>query len=163
MMMIIPRRLRPNFGWLPVVKQTAGRIPIDGFILSLFGTLLAATVLPCQGVSAQIFHTAGILAIGTLFFLQGARLSWDAVLNGVTHWRLHLFIASTTFVLFPLVGLTLATWFSGALPGSLWLGVLFVCALPSTVQSSIALTSIARGNVPVPSVRRRCRILPESC
>jgi sodium/bile acid cotransporter 7 len=30
----------------------------------------------------------------------------------------------------------------------LYLGVLFVCALPSTVQSSIAFTSIAGGNVP---------------
>jgi sodium/bile acid cotransporter 7 len=146
-MMAISRPLRPDLGWLPMLKQSAGRIPIDGFVLSLFGTLLAATILPCQGVSAQIFHTAGILAIGTLFFLQGARLPRDAVLNGLTHWRLHLFIASTTFVVFPLIGLTLARWFPGALPDSLWLGVLFICALPSTVQSSIALTSIARGNV----------------
>ena len=33
------------------------------------------------------------------------------------------------------------------LPDGLWTGVLFLCALPSTVQSSIAFTSIARGNV----------------
>jgi len=134
-------------GRLLAVKQTVGKIHIDGFILSLFGTLSAATLFPCQGVSAQVFRAAGILAIGVLFFLQGARLSRDAVLNGATHWRLHVFIASTTFVLFPLIGFGLASCFPVVLPGSLWLGVLFICALPSTVQSSIALTAIARGNV----------------
>ncbi len=30
----------------------------------------------------------------------------------------------------------------------LWAGVILVCVLPSTVQSSVAFTSIARGNVP---------------
>jgi sodium/bile acid cotransporter 7 len=33
------------------------------------------------------------------------------------------------------------------LPAQLWAGVLFLCALPSTVQASIAYTSMARGNV----------------
>jgi sodium/bile acid cotransporter 7 len=56
-------------------------------------------------------------------------------------------VAMTTFVLFPLVGAGLMALFPRLLPQSLWLGVLFVCALPTTVQSSIALTSIARGNV----------------
>jgi solute carrier family 10 (sodium/bile acid cotransporter), member 7 len=101
---------------------------IDWFVISLAGTLLAATLLPCRGDSAQAFHAAGIMAIAILFFLQGARLSRDAILNGVMHWRLHVFVASTTFILFPLIGLGLA-------------GVLFICALPSTIQSSIALTS----------------------
>jgi solute carrier family 10 (sodium/bile acid cotransporter), member 7 len=34
------------------------------------------------------------------------------------------------------------------MPTELRVGILFLCALPSTVQSSIALTSIAQGNVP---------------
>ena len=33
------------------------------------------------------------------------------------------------------------------LPPALWTGVILLCVLPSTVQSSIAFTSIARGNV----------------
>jgi sodium/bile acid cotransporter 7 len=66
----------------------------------------------------------------------------------VTHWRLHAAIGSATFILFPLFGLTLLALFPHLIPSHLWLGVLFVCALPSTVQSSIALTSIAGGNVP---------------
>jgi sodium/bile acid cotransporter 7 len=126
----------------------AGRLPVDGFVLALLGVVLAATFLPCRGAGAQVFHMARTLAIAALFFLQGARLSRDAILQGMTHWRLHATIAATTFVLFPLLGLSLLMAFPHQLPRPLWLGVLFVCALPSTVQSSIALTSIAKGNVP---------------
>jgi solute carrier family 10 (sodium/bile acid cotransporter), member 7 len=82
-----------------------------------------------------------------LFFLQGARLSRAGLVAGAEHWRLHAVIGSATFVLFPLLGLGLWAAAPHALPRSLWSGVLFVCVLPSTVQSSIALTSIARGNV----------------
>jgi solute carrier family 10 (sodium/bile acid cotransporter), member 7 len=123
------------------------RVPIDGFILALVVVLLAATLLPCQGESAQLLGLLGKCAIGALFFLQGARLSARTVRNGITHWRLHLFVGATTFLVFPLLGLGLLALFPHLLPNSLWLGVLFVCALPSTVQSSIALTSMARGDV----------------
>jgi len=124
------------------------RLPLDGFVMALFCIVLAATILPCRGASARAFHVAGILAIAALFFLQGARLSRDAVLRGMMHWRLHVAIGTTTFVLFPVAGLSLLAAFPHLLPYPLWLGVLFICALPSTVQSSIALTSIAQGNVP---------------
>jgi sodium/bile acid cotransporter 7 len=124
------------------------RIPIDGFILALAGVVLAATFLPCRGDSARAVHIAGIVAIAALFFLQGARLSRDAILNGMMHWRLHAACGASTFIFFPMLGLGLIAAFPTLLPGPLYLGVLFVCALPSTVQSSIALTSIARGNIP---------------
>ena len=124
------------------------RPPVDGFVLALVSVVLAATLLPCRGQGAVAFHVAGIIAIGALFFLQGARLSRDAILRGIVHWRLHLAINATTFVLFPLLGLSLFEAFPRLLPHALFLGVLFICALPSTVQSSIALTSMAGGNVP---------------
>jgi solute carrier family 10 (sodium/bile acid cotransporter), member 7 len=123
-------------------------IPVDGFILALAGVVLAATLLPCRGASADAVHIAGVFAIAALFFLQGARLSGDAIVNGLLHWRLHAAAGSATFILFPILGLALVAAVPNLLPGRLYLGVLFVCALPSTVQSSIALTSIARGNVP---------------
>jgi len=123
------------------------RVPIDGFILALVLVLLAATLLPCRGEAARWFGLLGNCAIGALFFLQGARLSRQTVLHGATHWRLHLFVGAVTFLAFPLFGLGLLAAFPDLLPNSLWQGVLFVCALPSTVQSSIALTSMARGNV----------------
>ena len=124
-----------------------GRLRPDVFVTALAGTILAATVLPCQGAAASICHAAGIAAIATLFFLQGARLSREAVLAGLTNYRLHAVIGGTTFVLFPLLGLIVVALMPHLLNRTLMLGVLFLCALPSTVQSSIALTSIGRGNV----------------
>jgi solute carrier family 10 (sodium/bile acid cotransporter), member 7 len=100
-----------------------------------------------SGKGAEFFHALGSLAICSLFFLQGARLSRAALAAGAEHWRLHAAIASATFMLFPLLGLGLRAAAPHALPVLLWSGVLFVCVLPSTVQSSVALTSIARGNV----------------
>jgi solute carrier family 10 (sodium/bile acid cotransporter), member 7 len=125
-----------------------GRSPVDGFIIALAGVVLVATILPAHGDSGRAFHWAGNLAVAALFFLQGARLSPNAIVLGMTHWRLHVAIATMTFVLFPLFGLGLFVAVPHLLPPPLFLGVLFVCALPSTVQSSIALTSIAGGNVP---------------
>jgi solute carrier family 10 (sodium/bile acid cotransporter), member 7 len=135
-----------NFAIYLQIRNVCARA--DGFVCALAGVVIAATVLPCRGAFAQGFHVAGILAIAALFFLQGARLSRNAIVLGMTHWRLHVAIGATTFVLFPLLGLGLLAVAPNLLPQPLLLGVLFVCALPSTVQSSIALTSIAGGNVP---------------
>src|SRR5208283_770819 len=120
---------------------------IDKFVLCLALIILAATVQPCSGVTATSLHYTGLAAISLLFFLQGARLSRSAVINGIMHWRLHIFISSTTFIMFPAFGIGLWMAFPSLLPNLLWLGVVFACTLPSTVQSSIALTSIAGGNV----------------
>jgi solute carrier family 10 (sodium/bile acid cotransporter), member 7 len=129
-------------------RVTRGRfLPFDGFMLALAATLAAASLAPCRGASAHVFHVSGTVAITSLFFLQGARLSRTSIVHGMTQWRLHAAIGVATFVLFPSLGLALVGLVPHLLPRSLWLGVLFVCVLPSTVQSSIALTSIARGNV----------------
>jgi solute carrier family 10 (sodium/bile acid cotransporter), member 7 len=132
--------------WLRLVTRV-GRVRLDAFVLSLLGVVLAATLAPCSGTSAAVFRGLGIAAIATLFFLQGARLSRAAIVDGITCWRLHVTIATTTFVLFPLTGLALSATFPRTLPPLLWTGIFFLCALPSTVQSSIALTSMAKGNV----------------
>jgi sodium/bile acid cotransporter 7 len=132
--------------WLQITARL-GRLHPDRFVLSLVAVVLMATLLPCRGQTADIFHALGLFAIASLFFLQGARLSRDAVIAGITHWRLHAAIGATTFILFPLFGMVLLTAFPHLLPQPLWVGVIFACVLPSTVQSSIALTSIAQGNV----------------
>jgi sodium/bile acid cotransporter 7 len=125
-----------------------GRFQPNGFVLALLGTVAVATLLPCQGAGAEIFRALGSFAVALLFFLQGARLSRAALVAGAEHWRLHAATASATFIVFPLLGIGIWAIAPHALPRSLWSGVLFLCVLPSTVQSSIALTSIARGNVP---------------
>jgi solute carrier family 10 (sodium/bile acid cotransporter), member 7 len=120
----------------------------DRFTCALIVTVLLASVLPCRGATASVFNVLTDLAIALLFFLHGAKLSREAVVAGMTHWRLHLTVLASTFVLFPLLGLLLRPLLQPLVNPSLYLGVLFLCTLPSTVQSSIAFTSMARGNVP---------------
>ena len=86
--------------------------------------------------------------IALMFFLHGARLAPQAALAGARHWRLHAVVLASTFLLFPALGLTARAMAPGLLTPALWAGLLMLCVLPSTVQSSIAFTSIARGNVP---------------
>ena len=119
----------------------------DRFTCALIVTVALATVLPCRGAAAGVFEVLTDVAIALLFFLHGAKLSREAVIAGATHWRLHLTVLASTFVLFPLLGLLLRPVLAPLVTPELYLGVLFLCALPSTVQSSIAFTSIARGNV----------------
>jgi sodium/bile acid cotransporter 7 len=104
-----------------------------------------ASILPVRGEAAVVVGWVVKIAIALLFFLHGAKLSREAVVAGLTHWRLHLTILAFTFVLFPALGLAISR--SGLLSPTLSSGMLFLCCLPSTVQSSIAFTSIGRGNV----------------
>jgi sodium/bile acid cotransporter 7 len=119
----------------------------DNFTLAIVATVAVASLFPAVGRAADIVHFVTIFAIALLFFLHGARLSREAALAGALHWRLHLLVLCATFVLFPLLGVGLRHALSGVLPESLLVGLLFLCLLPSTVQSSIAFTSIAHGNV----------------
>src|SRR5687768_13182298 len=123
------------------------RLLPDRFILWLLATVALALLLPVAGAAARAVDLLTLAAIFALFLLHGVRLPREALLSGVTDWRLHLAILALTFALFPLLGLALSAAFPGLLAPELWTGLLFLCALPSTVQSSIAYTSIARGNV----------------
>lgn len=120
----------------------------DPFTLALVATVAAASVLPAHGAGAIVFERLTTCAIGALFFLHGAKLSREAILAGLTHWRLHLLIFACTFALFPLVGLALRPVLSPLVTPALYAGILFLCVMPATVQSSIAFTAMARGNVP---------------
>ncbi|KVD44742.1 bile acid:sodium symporter family protein [Burkholderia ubonensis] len=120
----------------------------DNFTLALVGTVVLASLLPCRGPAAHAFNWATNIAVGLLFFLHGAKLSREAIVAGATHWRLHAVVLLSTFALFPLLGLALKPVLQPLVTPALYAGVLFLCTLPSTVQSSIAFTSIAKGNVP---------------
>jgi sodium/bile acid cotransporter 7 len=124
------------------------RLPIDTFIVLLLTTVGIATVLPAEGIGATIAGTVAKLAIALLFFLYGARLAPQAMLEGARNIKLHTTIFLSTFVLFPALGLAAEALFPHFLTPTLWTGVILVCTLPSTVQSSVAFTSIAKGNVP---------------
>ncbi|MDJ1132669.1 bile acid:sodium symporter family protein [Streptomyces iconiensis] len=121
---------------------------VDPYILLLLGTVLVAVLVPASGGAAEGFSWATKIAVGLIFFLYGARLSTREAVDGLRHWRLHLAVVLCTFALFPLLGLASYGLVPHVLTPELQTGLLFLCLVPSTIQSSIAFTSIARGNVP---------------
>lgn len=123
------------------------RLHVDPFVVAILTTVAVACLLPARGAAAGVASDATTVAIGLLFFLYGARLSSAEAVEGLRHWRLHVTVLLSTFVLFPLLGIAARVLVPAVLTPSLYTGVLFLCALPSTVQSSIAFTSIAKGNV----------------
>ncbi|MER7760452.1 bile acid:sodium symporter family protein [Streptomyces sp. NPDC097619] len=124
------------------------RFPLDPYVLALLATVGVAALLPARGATATAAGTAADAAVALLFFLYGARLSTREALDGLRHWRLHLTVLACTFLLFPLLGLAARGLVPTLLTEPLYQGLLFLCLVPSTIQSSIAFTSIARGNVP---------------
>lgn len=123
-------------------------MPIDPYILALLGTVGVAALLPARGVGADVAGGASSGAVALLFFLYGARLSTREALDGLKHWRLHVTVLACTFLLFPLLGLAAKGLVPYVLTPALYSGFLFLTLVPSTIQSSIAFTSMARGNVP---------------
>lgn len=124
------------------------RFPLDPYVMALLATVALAALLPARGAAATAADAAQTCAVALLFFLYGARLSTRETLDGLRHWRLHLTVLTATFAVFPLLGLAARVLVPGVLTPQLYHGLLFLCLVPSTVQSSIAFTSMARGNVP---------------
>lgn len=120
----------------------------DGFLMLLLVVLATATLLPVRGAAAVWAGHLTTAGITLLFFLHGAKLSRQAIVAGIGAWRLHLMVLGMTFVFFPLLGLAIVTVLGSHINPAVANGFLFLCIVPSTVQSSIAMTSIARGNIP---------------
>ncbi|MDD7585417.1 MAG: bile acid:sodium symporter family protein [Corynebacterium glucuronolyticum] len=122
------------------------RLNIDILIVLIIIAVIIAIFFPARGEVASAFKLASSLAIALLFYLYGARLSTSEALAGLKHWRLHLLILAFTFVVFPLIGIAL-TPLTMFIPHGIYMGILYLTLVPSTVQSSVAFTSIAKGNV----------------
>ena len=129
--------------WLPAVRSR-----IDPFLTAILATVGIAFLMPARGEAASTVGWATDAAIALLFFMHGARLSPQAAFLGARHWRLHAVVFLSTFMLFPLLAVTAHLLAPGLLPAPLWAGLILLSALPSTVQASIAFTSVAGGNVP---------------
>ena len=127
--------------------MAARTLRLDPFLMAIVAAAVLASFLPATGVSADVLEGATKVAIFCLFFLYGARLHPREALDGLKHWRLHLVILTFTFVVFPLVGLAIGLLSPAVISAALVPGLLYVTLCPSTVQSSINFTSIARGNV----------------
>ena len=135
-------------GGRPGLGRLLGRVKFDRYLALIILMVVAASLAPARGPAAVGFDWATRVAIGLVFFLHGARLSREAVIGGITHWRLHLMVLAATFVLFPLLCLGLAALPAAITPPALAAGIVFLGCLPSTIQSSIGFTVIARGDVP---------------
>ncbi|RKG31443.1 bile acid:sodium symporter family protein [Acinetobacter tianfuensis] len=122
-------------------------LALDRFTILLMVMVVLATIAPISGQAADVFGIITTAAIAILFFLHGAKLSREAVVQGLMHWQLHSLVFAFTFAVFPILGLMAKPILVPMLGQELYWGFLFMCFLPSTVQSSIAFTSVARGNV----------------
>ncbi len=123
------------------------RLIPDRFILILLAVIAFASLAPAHGRGLDVVGGLSNVAIFSLFFFHGLRLAHSAVWEGLRHWRLQLAVLLCTFGAMPLAGLSLASLFPHALSPGLWMGILFLCALPSTVQAAIASSSLGGGNV----------------
>ena len=120
---------------------------IDKFTLAIIATAVSACLFPLPHQALAFVGYFSSVGISCLFFFYGARLSRQAIVEGAMQWKLHALIVLCTFVFFPILGLIIRPFIQNIFTPELILGIIFICLLPSTIQSSIALTSIAGGNV----------------
>jgi sodium/bile acid cotransporter 7 len=129
------------------LKSALSRLPIDSYLLLLAAMVALAWVLPVKGAAATAAADVVHAVVAALFFFYGARLSREAVIAGVSHWRLQATVFLSTYLLFPLIGLALNAVVQGRMQPDISTGLLYLCLLPSTVQSAVAFTAVARGNL----------------
>ncbi|WP_435170471.1 bile acid:sodium symporter family protein [Falsirhodobacter sp. 1013] len=123
------------------------RFGIDGYMLLLIGMVVLGAVLPVRGMGAEILGYVTWGAVALLFFLYGVRMNAAEVWAGMTNWRLQGTSFVATYAFFPILGVTLAALLRPVLGDQLAVGILFLSVLPSTINSSIAFTGMAGGNV----------------
>ncbi|MDB6048447.1 MAG: bile acid:sodium symporter [Pseudomonas sp.] len=126
------------------------RVVTDWFLCGMLIATLLAYFFPAFGSAGGGMHSEYVINIGVflVFFLHGVNLSSEQIVRGLKNWKLHIMVQGFTFVVFPLIWLACSRLFGSHLPALLMLGFLYLCALPSTISSSVALTGSANGNVP---------------
>lgn len=130
--------------------STLSKSGLNGFFFCLVAVVVLAFQFPAWGSKDAFLPLSEIAQYGVsiIFFFYGLKLSPQKLREGLSNWRLHLLIQSSTFLLFPLVILLVHFLFAKESDTLLWLGVLYTAALPSTVSSSVVMVSIAGGNLP---------------
>lgn len=126
------------------------KLKFDGFVLSIIAVIIIAYFFPQWGSKESAIPIGTISSVGVslIFFFYGLKLSPEKLKTGLKNWQLHLLIQLSTFLLFPLLVLLLFPFMKGAHLHTIWIALLFLAALPSTVSSSVVMVSIAKGNVP---------------
>lgn len=125
------------------------RLSRDWFLWGMIAAVVLAALFPGLGRSGGPMHTEVVANVGIflVFLLHGLGLSPARMRAGVTRWRLHVLVQAFTFGVFPALWWVLNALVGRWIPADLSLGFLYLCAVPSTISSSVAMTAVARGNV----------------
>ncbi|EKO3416079.1 bile acid:sodium symporter [Vibrio fluvialis] len=122
----------------------------EWFLVGMVVAIALATVTSEFGRSGGMIHLDQLTGIGIaiVFFLHGLGLSPQAIKAGLTNWRLHVYIQMATFVVYPILWVIFGEAFLAYMPSALAFGFCYLLVLPSTISSSVAMTSVGKGNVP---------------
>ncbi len=125
-------------------------IKFDKFVMAIVMIIIFAYVFPQWGTeeSEIPINTISAIGISLIFFFYGVKLSPAKLKAGLSNWKLHLLIQTSTFLFFPLLVLMLKPVIQNEAQDTIWLAFFFLAALPSTVSSSVVMVSIAKGNIP---------------
>lgn len=124
-------------------------------MLLLLLSVLLASRYPEWGAlrMKNVLDAIGLYGVAITFFLYGLKLNPADWKESLSLWSLHRLVQGTTFLLFPFMAILLAgllllipdlsfiVWYG-------WYGIFFLCALPSTVSSSVVMVAAAGGQVP---------------
>ncbi len=121
----------------------------DGFLIAMLGAVALALLWPEPGAADGYLHLGAFTQAGValVFFFHGVMLAPQAIRAGLVKWRLHLLVQATTFVVFPVFGALLYWGTQAVLLSELRLGFVLLCAMSSTISSSVAMTAMAKGDV----------------
>ena len=128
------------------LKRTAK----DWFLQGMVSAVVLASLFPQLGSTGGLLRVDRVANIGIflIFFFHGLAISPQSLKAGMLRLKLHVAVQGFTFCVFPVLGLVAHAAAGRWLPADLMLGFFYLCALPSTISSSVAMTAIAKGNVP---------------
>lgn len=122
----------------------------EWFLVGMVVVIILATMSANLGRSGGLLHLDKLTGIGVaiVFFLHGLGLSPSAIKAGISNWRMHIYIQLATFLAYPLLWVIFGDLLLSYMPASLAFGFCYLFVLPSTISSSVAMTSVGKGNVP---------------
>ena len=107
---------------LPLLK----RVGLNGFFLALIGTVVLARLIAFTQVANWLPTLDNIADIGVslVFFFYGLKLNRESLIKGLNNYKIHIVVQLSTFLLFPMLILTIVTLTGRDMHDYLWLGVL---------------------------------------
>ena len=136
---------------------------LDPFTLTLITVVLLASFFPARGDFVPFFENLTTAAIALLFFMHGAKLSREAIIAGGGHWRLHLWVMCSTFVLFPILGVLFAWWKPVNVDPMLYSGFLYLCILGKVQNNRTGTSAFGKTESLVKDLRHHIRIVNTPC